>query len=75
MARAAQARGLGFLPITEHSRRLAIARGLDPVDLSRQIDRIDRLNATLFGFVVLKGIEVDISRTARSTCPTRSCRG
>jgi DNA polymerase (family 10) len=30
------------------------------VCLAKQIDRIDRLNATLEGFTVLKGVEVDI---------------
>lgn len=60
MVAAAQRRGLSYLAITEHSRRLAVARGLDPVRLGKQIDRIDRLNATLTGFTVLKGIEVDI---------------
>jgi DNA polymerase (family 10) len=60
MALAAKARGLEYLAITEHSRRLAAARGLDPVRLVKQGDEIDRLNARLEGVTVLKGIEVDI---------------
>jgi DNA polymerase (family 10) len=60
MAAAAQAQGLGYLAITDHSRRLTVAHGLDPVRLAQQIDRIDRLNERLQGFTVLKGIEVDI---------------
>jgi DNA polymerase (family 10) len=60
MALAARARGLSYLAITEHSRRLAMAHGLDPQRLARQCDEIDRLNATLEGIVLLKGIEVDI---------------
>jgi DNA polymerase (family 10) len=60
MAQAAQAFGLEYLAITEHSRRLAVAHGLDPQQLAKQIDAIDRLNATLAGFRLLKGIEVDI---------------
>jgi DNA polymerase (family 10) len=60
MARSAQQHGLEYLAITEHSRRLAMARGLDPVRLAKQAAQIDRLNATLSGFTVLKGIEVDI---------------
>jgi DNA polymerase (family 10) len=60
MAFAAKARGLGYLAITEHSRRLTVARGLDPARLRRQIDEIDALNAELDGITVLKGIEVDI---------------
>ena len=60
MALAAKARGLDYLAITEHSRRLTMAHGLDPLRLARQIDEIDRLNAGLSGITVLKGIEVDI---------------
>jgi DNA polymerase (family 10) len=60
MALAAKARGLEYLAITEHSKRLAVARGLDPVRLAKQGDEIDRLNARLEGITVLKGIEVDI---------------
>ncbi|MDO8932751.1 MAG: DNA polymerase/3'-5' exonuclease PolX [Rhodocyclaceae bacterium] len=60
MARAAKALGLEYLAITEHSRRLAMAHGLDPRRLAEQCDAIDRLNETLDGIVLLKGIEVDI---------------
>ncbi len=60
MALAARAFGLGYLAITEHSRRLTVAHGLDPLRLARQCDEIDRLNAELSGITLLKGIEVDI---------------
>ncbi|MGQ9686975.1 MAG: DNA polymerase/3'-5' exonuclease PolX, partial [Thiobacillaceae bacterium] len=60
MAEAARARGLSYLAITEHSQRLRMARGLDTSRLLRQMDEIDRLNETLDGIVLLKGIEVDI---------------
>jgi DNA polymerase (family 10) len=60
MALAAKARGLRYLAITEHSRRIAMAHGLDARALARQIDEIDRLNAELSGITLLKGIEVDI---------------
>jgi len=60
MALAAGARGLRYLAITEHSRRLRLAHGLDPRRLELQIDEIERLNAELDGIRVLKGIEVDI---------------
>lgn len=60
MALAARRAGLEYIAITEHSRRLAFARGLDPQRLSKQADEIDRLNATLQGITILKGIEVDI---------------
>ncbi|HKJ09011.1 MAG TPA: PHP domain-containing protein, partial [Gammaproteobacteria bacterium] len=60
MARAAKDRGMDYLAITDHSRHLTVARGLDPKRLSAQIDAIDRLNEKLSGIVLLKGIEVDI---------------
>ncbi len=60
MALAARALGLEYLAITEHSRRVAMAHGLDPQRLARQIDEIDRLNDELEGVTLLKGIEVDI---------------
>ena len=60
MARAAMERGLEYLAITEHSKRLTMAHGLDTQGLLRQMDEIDALNNQLTGFRVLKGIEVDI---------------
>ncbi len=58
MALAARTRGLKYLAITDHSRRLAAAHGLDPQRLSRQMDEIDRLHVP--GITLLKGIEVEI---------------
>jgi len=60
MVEAACARGYEYLAITEHSRRVTVARGLDAAALRRRNKEIDRLNARLKGFVVLKGIECDI---------------
>lgn len=60
MVAAAQALGLHYLAITDHSQHMGIVRGLDADRLARQGDEIDALNATLKDFVVLKGAEVDI---------------
>ncbi|MBG0792351.1 PHP domain-containing protein [Methylocystis sp. H62] len=60
MAQAAKARGYAYMALTDHSRRVTIAHGLARLPLLRQIDEIDRLNAKLRPFTVLKGIEVDI---------------
>jgi len=60
MALAAKALGLEYLAITEHSRRLTVAHGLDPLRLAKQCDEIDSLNAQLDGITLLKSIEVDI---------------
>jgi DNA polymerase (family 10) len=60
MAEAARAHGLDYIAITEHSRRLTVAHGLDVKRLRQQIEEIDKLNAQLKGVTLLKGIEVDI---------------
>src|SRR5574337_701351 len=69
MALAAKDAGLSYLAITDHSRRLTVARGLDASRLAAQIDAIDRLNERLKGIVLLKGIEVDILRDGRLDLP------
>jgi DNA polymerase (family 10) len=60
MAAAAMDRGYAYIALTDHSQRVTVAHGLDSARLSRQIDEIDKLNAKLSGFTVLKGMEVDI---------------
>ncbi|HRP96495.1 MAG TPA: DNA polymerase/3'-5' exonuclease PolX [Rhodocyclaceae bacterium] len=69
MARAARTAGLEYIAITEHSQRLAMAHGLDAERLAAQIDEIDRLNETLTGIRLLKGIEVDILPDGRLDLP------
>jgi DNA polymerase (family 10) len=60
MAYAAKERGYDYLAITEHSKKVTMAHGLNAERLTEQIKRIESLNAKLKGMVVLKGIEVDI---------------
>lgn len=60
MADAARGSGLEYLAITDHSRRLTMAKGLDPRRLFEQIEEIDRLNEALRDITLFKGIEVDI---------------
>jgi DNA polymerase (family 10) len=69
MAAAARAAGLEYLAITEHSRRLTVAHGLDPRRLRRQMQDIDRLNEELDGITLLKGVEVDILEDGRLDLP------
>lgn len=69
MAEAAKACGFEYLAITEHSRRLTVAHGLDPKRLRQQCEEIDRLNETLKGITLLKGIEVDILEDGRLDLP------
>lgn len=60
MAAAARQRGYQYLAVTDHSKRATIANGLSADRLLQQWEGIDRLNARLRGFKVLKGVEVDI---------------
>ena len=60
MVAAAQARGLKYIAITDHSQRVSMANGLDGDRARRQWEAIDRLNSKLRGFRILKGIECDI---------------
>lgn len=69
MAAGAQARGYAYMALTDHSRRVAMAHGLDAARLSRQIRDIERLNKTLSSFTILKGIEVDILKDGSLDLP------
>lgn len=60
MALAAQELGYEYVGITDHTPSLKIANGQSVEDLRKQIREIDRLNARLSGFRVLKSAEVDI---------------
>ena len=60
MARAAKARGYGYISICDHSRSLGIAHGLSIERIREQGEEIDRVNRKLRGIKVLRGTEVDI---------------
>ncbi|MFQ6105013.1 MAG: DNA polymerase/3'-5' exonuclease PolX [Candidatus Glassbacteria bacterium] len=60
VAEYAKSLGYGYIAITEHSKSLRIAGGIDEQSLRRQIAVIDELNKKLDGFRILSGIEVDI---------------
>lgn len=60
MARGAISRGYRYLCVTDHSRGLAVAHGLDEERLRRQREEIDRVNADLAPFRVLQGLEVEV---------------
>jgi DNA polymerase (family 10) len=65
MAAAAQARGWSYLGISDHSQSAFYAGGLNRDAILAQHDEIDRVNDTLTGFRVLKGIEADILADGR----------
>ena len=60
MAEAARERGYSYIAITDHSQSLKITNGLSEERLLKHIAAIDRVNARLKGFTVLKSAEVDI---------------
>jgi DNA polymerase (family 10) len=62
MVEAAIARGYGFYNVTDHSPAVGFGMGLDAGRLRRQIERVRELGATLDGFHLLAGAEVDILR-------------
>ncbi|MGZ7046163.1 MAG: DNA polymerase/3'-5' exonuclease PolX, partial [Candidatus Aminicenantales bacterium] len=65
------ARGLGFeyIALCDHSESARYAGGLSPDRLKKHSREIDALNKTLKGFIVLKGIEVDILADGSLDCP------
>jgi len=64
MAREAAKRGLEYILITDHTKRLAMANGLDEKRVLKQIKEIDKVNAKLkragIKITILKGTECDI---------------
>ena len=60
MAEAAKARGYKYMAITDHSKNLAFANGLDDKRAIAHIQRIRAANAKIDGITIFAGIEVDI---------------
>jgi DNA polymerase (family 10) len=60
MVAAAKKRGYSYIAMTDHSRRVSMARGLDPRRLRQHWKAIDKLAATVKGITILKGVEMDI---------------
>ena len=65
MARSAQARGYEYIAITDHSKGLKIAGGIDEQQLQQQSDEIESVNALLRSeggrFVVLGSVELNLN--------------
>ena len=65
MAETARARGLSFIAITDHSKALAVANGMDEARTFAHAARIRALNRPGHGFTLLAGIECDILADGR----------
>jgi DNA polymerase (family X) len=60
MAEAAKARGYKYMAITDHSKNLAFANGLDDKRAVEHIQRIRAVGKRMEGITIFAGIEVDI---------------
>jgi DNA polymerase (family 10) len=60
MANAARERGWKYIGISDHSQAAFYAGGMKRDEVLRQHEEIDKINATMRGFRILKGIECDI---------------
>jgi DNA polymerase (family 10) len=60
MAEAARRRGYSYVAISDHTKHLTIAHGLNGKQLVKQMKEIDRLNKKYSRFRILKSVEVDI---------------
>jgi len=65
MAQAAIDRGRQFLAITEHSKRVSVANGLDDDRCRRHADRIRELDESLDDLWLMAGIEVDVLKSGK----------
>ena len=60
MVEAAKGRGYDYLAITNHTKQVTVARGLDAKETRKLFEKIDRLNDRVKGIDILKSAEVDI---------------
>jgi len=60
MAEAAKAHGYKYMAITDHSKNLAFANGLDDTRALAHIQKIREANGRIDGITIFAGIEVDI---------------
>jgi len=71
MKAAAMARGLSYIAITDHSKRVSMARGLDTDRVLAQWKEIDAINrrSDTDQFLILKSIECDILENGEMDLP------
>jgi DNA polymerase (family X) len=60
MAFAARDRGLEYVAITDHSKRVTMAGGLNEMRLLKAWEKVDEADQNIDGIRILKGVEVDI---------------
>ncbi|MFH1714927.1 MAG: DNA polymerase/3'-5' exonuclease PolX [Elusimicrobiota bacterium] len=60
MAKSAKKLGYEYIAMTDHSKKVTVAHGMDEKTILKQLDEIDSINDKIKGITILKGIEVDI---------------
>ncbi|NWF54220.1 MAG: DNA polymerase/3'-5' exonuclease PolX [Syntrophaceae bacterium] len=60
MARKAKEMGYAYIAITDHSKAVRVAGGMDEKQLAKHLKEIEKANGQISGFRILKGVEVDI---------------
>ncbi len=75
MAEAAIARGYAYMVVSDHSHSAGYAGGLSPERVRAQWAEIERLNAELAPFRILKGIESEILKDGRLDYPEAVLEG
>jgi DNA polymerase (family 10) len=60
MVEAAREMGYQYVAITNHTKQVRVARGLDAKGMAKLINKIERLNDKIMGIMILKSGEVDI---------------
>jgi DNA polymerase (family 10) len=62
MAEAARALGYEYIALTDHSKAMTVANGMDEKRTLQQIKKIQRIQESMSGIRLLSGIEVDIRK-------------
>lgn len=71
MAEAAKKIGYEYIAVTDHSKAVGIAHGLDEERMRKQIEEIQKLNDKLEDFRIFTGTEVDIKADASLDFPDK----
>ena len=69
MVAGARKRGYAYIAITDHSKRVTMAKGLDARRLRQHWKAIDKMAGKVRGITLLKGVELDILEDGRLDLP------
>jgi DNA polymerase (family 10) len=69
MIHAAKDRGYKYIAITDHSKRVTMAKGLDGARLRRHWKAIEKASSATRSMTVLRGVEVDILENGKLDLP------